>query len=455
MPEVRSAAEADIVILGAGPAALMLALALRRLGLQPLVIGRPRLQPAVEGLSHRAAQGLRQLGCDTALALAGAPWRRLSSWAGAQVEMNGEFIVERQAFDAALARDARQAGVALQDGRVRQAEHRGPGDWRIHWENAPGVPRMTTARFVVESRGRSAPKWAPDRYAGAPALALTRAFRTQRRGRRSTFTESFADGWAWGTLDADGAATVQLVMQPQRLKAQGGDADAAHAAALARLSATHALLGPLQPAGDIGVRGIQTVWRGACGLEDGLRVGDAAYTCDPLSGHGLFEALSGALATAPTIRTLLQRPALATLARGYHEDRIRQIFLERLRTAAGHYAAETRWAGEPFWRGVHALGHIPLLSPAPQPPAGAAFVSQPVVEDGFIVERRVVRTPEHPRGVRFLGGIELPRLHEALQAGPAEPDLPQLARQLGGAPDAVRQALHWLRAHRLDRTAAA
>jgi flavin-dependent dehydrogenase len=449
MPETpKQSPGADIVILGAGPAALTLAIALQRLGLQAQVIGRPRLRPAIEGLSHRAAQGLRQLGCHAALALLGAPWQRLSSWAGAQVEMNGEFVIERQALDAALAMDVRQAGIALHDGLVHRIEHGGPGDWRIHWEDTSGALRATPACFVVESRGRTAAKWAVDRYAGAPALALTRALRTQRRGRRTTFTESFAQGWAWGAVDADGSATVQLVMRPEGLKEQGGKPENAHAAGLEQLGAARELLGELQPAGDTSVRGIQTVWRGACCLLDGLRLGDAAYTSDPLSGHGMFEALSGALAAAPVIRTLLQRPGQAPLAREFYEDRIRQIFLERLRTAAGHYAAETRWADEPFWRRMHALGQLPQQAPAVVPEV-AALVRQPVVEDGFIVERCVVRTPQQPRGVRFIDGIDLPNLHERLQSVPRELSLEQLCAQIGGRPDAMRNALRWMQAQRL------
>jgi flavin-dependent dehydrogenase len=439
--------EADIAILGMGPAGLALALALQRLGLRALIIGRPRLQPAVEGLSHRAAQGLQQLGCHSALALLQTPWQRFSSWAGAQVEMNGEFVIERQAFDTALAQDACQAGIELQLGRVQQVERCAAGDWRIGWEDAQCKLRTTQARFVVESRGRTAPKWAPDHHAGAPVVALTRTFRAQRRARRTTFTESFADGWAWGTLDAGGAASVQLVMHQDSLKLHGRELDAVHSAGLARLEAARELLGELQPTAKTSVRGIQAVWRGGCCLADGLRVGDAAYTSDPLSGHGMFEAVSGALAAAPAIRTLLQRPAMAALVRTYYEDRIQQIFLERLRTAATHYAAETRWAEEPFWRQKHAPGQAPLLAPA-IPPC-AAFVSQPVVEDGFIVERRVVRTPDHPRGVRFIDGVDLPGLHDVLQSAEHDASTEKLSAQLGNRPEAVRNAMRWMQTQRL------
>lgn len=439
--------EADVALLGAGPAALALAIALKRAGHQPLVLGRPRPQPATEGLSWRVAQGFKQLGCRTALSLLKAPWRRVSSWAGTTVEMNGEFVVERQSLDAALREDARQAGVALQPALVRDVEHAGVGDWRIHWEDAEGATHLTRARFVVESRGRAAPKWAADQAAAAPLVALCRAFTGARQGRRTTFTEAFEHGWAWGTLDADGAAHVQLVLHPDTLKAHGGDLDTAHAAGLRQLQMCTELLGPgLQPAGDTRVRGIQAALRGGVCGADGLRVGDAAYSSDPLSGHGMFEAVSGALAAAPTLRTLLERPDEADGAREFYTARARDVFAQRLQAARAHYATETRWPDAPFLRAMQAA---PAAAVPVAEPTSAAIAPRPVVENGFIVRRRVVLAPGHPRGVRFMDGVDLAALHDAVRGGAQAPSIEKLAAQLHQPPGAVHGALQWLQAHRL------
>lgn len=439
--------EADVALLGAGPAALALAIALQRAGHRPLVLGRPRPQPATEGLSWRVAQGFKQLGCHTALALLNEPWRRVSSWAGSTVEMNGEFVVERQALDAALWEDARQAGVKLQPALVRDVEHAGVGDWRIHWEDAEGGTHVTRAAFVVESRGRAAPKWAADQAAAAPLVALCRCFTGARRGRRTTFTEAFEHGWAWGTLDADGAAHVQLVLHPDTLKAHGGDLDAAHAAGLRQLPMCGKLLGPaLQPSNDTAVRGIQAALRGGVCLSDGLRVGDAAYGSDPLSGHGMFEAVSGALAAAPTLRTLLERPDEADAARAFYAARARDVFAQRLQAARAHYATETRWPDAPFWQ---ALQGGPAAAVPVADPATATMELRPVVENGFIVRRRVVLAPGHPRGVRFIDGVDVPALHDALRGDARAASVERLAAELRQPPGAVQGALRWLQAQRL------
>jgi hypothetical protein len=160
----------------------------------------------------------------------------------------------------------------------------------------------------------------------------------------------------------------------------------------------------------------------------------------------MFEAVSGALAAAPTLRTLLERPGDADAACAFYTSRMRDIFAQRRRAAHDHYATETRWAAAPFWRELHAA---PLeLEPAPASQA-AAIAHRPVVEDGFNVRRRVVLVPGHPRGVRFIDGIDVPALRDAVQHAPGGAGVEGLASQLGQPPGAVRNALHWMQAQRL------
>jgi hypothetical protein len=85
-------------------------------------------------------------------------------------------------------------------------------------------------------------------------------------------------------------------------------------------------------------------------------------------------------------------------------------------------------------------------SPAAQ---AAEIVHRPVVENGFIVERRVVLTPAHPRGVRFIDGVDLPALHDVIGRTREGSSAEQLSAQLGSQPAAVRNALHWMQAQRL------
>ncbi|MDP3871877.1 MAG: tryptophan 7-halogenase [Methyloversatilis sp.] len=436
-----------LLILGTGPAASLLAIALARHDIPAQVIGRPRTAPAVEGLSQRVVAALKQLGCHEALALLGPRWHRVSSWNAQEVEMNGEFVVDRVAFDAALLRDVRAAGVDLRDGLVRELERGEGGGWCVRWEDVDGRQQRTDTALLVECRGHTAPKMAPDLHAGPTLVSLGRTFDGARAQPRTTFIESFPSGWAWGGVDPQGCAHIQVVMRPASVAAFDGDLDLAHAAALAQLTRLPQRFGrQLKATGAARARGIQAALRGAVAGNGYLRVGDAAYTCDPLSGHGMFEAASGAIATVPVIKTLLQRPAQAELARGYLRERIEAVFFSRIEVARQHYAAETHWEDEPFWQWVtQPVATRPSVARVTGP---AAFATLPVVEDGFIVERRVVVSAEHPRGVRFIDGIDLGRLDALLQAGAAIVPA-DIGCHLGAPADAVARALRWLQTHSL------
>ncbi|NMF88995.1 flavin-dependent monooxygenase QhpG [Aromatoleum petrolei] len=435
-----------VVILGAGPSACLLALALARGGQSALVIGQPRQRGAAEGLSQRVIEALRQFGCSQALSMLGPRWLRVSSWNGAEVEMNGEFVVERVAFDRALLADVRASGIDVREGKVRTLEHVEEGMWYVHWEDQSGRSQRTAAQVIVECRGRTAPKKAPDLQVEAMRVAVARTFTGAAIQPRTTYVESFAQGWAWGAVEASGLAHIQIVVLPESVSAHGGDLDATHAACFEHLHGLRRRFGRnLRPVGPARARGIQPALRGGVASRDFLRVGDSAYSCDPLSGHGVFEAASGAIAAAPVINTLLQRPDDASLAVRYFTERASEVFASRVTAAHEHYRSETRWPDAEFWERAIAPRRPSMEVPEIREPA---FVMRPVVEDGFITDRSVVVSDEHPRGVRFIGGIDLARLDQLVRTLQV-PDPERLSRLLSAPHESVCRALHWLQARRL------
>ncbi|WP_018227811.1 flavin-dependent monooxygenase QhpG [Methyloversatilis universalis] len=437
----------DMTVLGLGPAACLLALALARHGMRPRLLGSRRSRPAVEGVSQRVVEALRQSGCSHALDLLGPRWQRVSCWNAQEVEMNGEFVVERSAFDQALLRDVKAAGIEVKEGLVRSVDPLPEPGRAVVFEHANGRRQTLRAALLADCRGHTAPKTAADRLAGHTLVSLGRSFDGARAQSRTTFIESFEAGWAWGGVDPAGRAHVQVVVLPELLVAHDGDLDAAHAACMLMLSRLPSRFGrALQPTGPARARGIQPALRGVIAEADWLRIGDAAYTCDPLSGHGMFEAASAAIAAVPVINTLLQRPQSSALALRYLDERAESVFRSRIEAAHQHYATETHWRDEAFWA---RMTRAPSLAPLQAArPGRASFASRPVVEDGYIVERRVVVSGEHPRGVRFIDGIDLGRLDELLHAGaPAAPA--DIGQHLQAPPEAVARALHWLQAQSL------
>ena len=107
-----------IVVLGAGPAGVAVAIGLRRAGEDVVLVGEPRRFAAVEGVSARVLGALHKAGFTRASRCFALPTQRCVTWDGTQSRANRESLVDRQAFDRAALEDARAAGVRVASGRI-------------------------------------------------------------------------------------------------------------------------------------------------------------------------------------------------------------------------------------------------------------------------------------------------------------------------------------------------
>lgn len=408
-----------LVILGAGIAGLVLARLQAAAGRPVTVIGRPRA-PAWEGLSPRVLEGLKRAGCDQAVAVCTTAVPRVGRWNGRLSALNQEFIVERPVLDAALRADARAAGAEVIEDTV-------PSD-----ENA-----VADAALVIEARGRQAPRAGAVGWSGPRTVALARLYAGDG-GAAESGVMSFDDGWAWFAALPDGRRAVQIFADAAEApnRQQMG---AFHGRAVAAIPDLADWLGAAEPLGPVTAREATPLFVGT-ELDGRLRLGDAAYAIDPLSGHGMYEAIGAALLAHPAVSTILDRPQDAALARRFLDERAREAFHRHALVGRAFYEQETERADRPFWQAR--AGWDPAgLPPVPYAPARPVVEVRPMIADGFVVERPVVATPQHPRGVYSIEDVPVVPLlaPDALSASPED-----LAARFGKTPAAVRRALDWL-----------
>ena len=76
-------------------------------------------------------------------------------------------------------------------------------------------------------------------------------------------------------------------------------------------------------------------------------VGDAAFSLDPLSAHGLVHALASGRPSTEAVRAHLDgdRDVLARHRAGAHA-----LFQRQFPARQRYYAQESRWPHSPFWR---------------------------------------------------------------------------------------------------------
>jgi flavin-dependent dehydrogenase len=422
----------EVAILGAGPAGAAVALGLHRLGYAVRVISEWRRFAALEGVSHRVLDGLRQAGLNRALACAATPSLRRVQWNGDGQSINQECLLDRPSFDAAIREDLRAAGIEVVEARALRVESNGDGHL-IHLE--PGEPLR--ADFLVEARGRQAPL-AGGRLRGPETLSLLNQWR-EAAGAPASAVESLPDGWAWMARLADGRCYWQITLDaaasdlPPRDQLPEFCARRRSESALVRELFGSAAL---QPASLHARSSTAILFHEASG-PDWLRVGDAAMAVDPLSGNGIFQSLSSALQAPAVINTMLQRPERAELARCFHQRRVEHLFLRFARTGRDFYALEQRWPEQPFWRDRRAWPDAePMHAPADF--SQVRIERAPVIRGDLIEEAEVVVTTDQPLGIWHLQGIELAPIVKALRLG-------ELEQALAALPEPQRRMLQgWL-----------
>lgn len=438
-----------IGILGAGPAASVVGALLHHAGHQVEIIGMPRCDDVIEGISWRVANGLEKAGFGNIGEVLGRRSVRTANWAGKMVEGNGECVVHRNNFDLYLLKQLERMGIPMRNAAIEEVRFDGE-IWRVACREPFGFNRRTLAAFdfLVEARGHGAPKTCANEAEGPVSIALIRRFTgALPADRERTYTESFRQGWTWVTHDKLGNGYIQIVVDPDTLKASDGDPGTLWPELWHELKFIHQRLGSrLKFAATIDVRGIRPVLRGERASTRHIRVGDACYSGDPLSGHGIFEAVSGAFAVLPVINTLFDRSGASELAIEYYNRRAKSIFQSRMEVAGEFYRTEQRWPNEAFWKKRSERVGLGNDADAYQFSSRKRFVMEPVVESGYIVERRVAVLPGNRRGVRFIDGVDLAQLSDELSRTDQPPALESLSIRLGARRDAVANAWRWLSA---------
>ena len=437
-----AAAGPDMMVVGAGPAGAAVALGLARLGYRVVVAGVPRRFAACEGVSERVLKGLAGAGLAAALADLAPPSARAVNWNGETRAANTERLLAREAFDRALWRELGAAGIARRPARVDRIEPLDEGGVRVHC----GTTALH-ARLVVDARGRGAARGAA-RERGPETVSLLQRWRGPAGGAAASCVTSFADGWAWLARTADGTRYTQLTLgaaTPGLPKRSG--LGAWLRTRLEALPEARAWVAGCVLDGAAAARSSTAILQSPLFARGVLRVGDAAMAVDPLSGNGIFQALSTALVAPAVINTLLVDGANAPLALGFYEARVRHLFERFARIGRDFYRSETRWAEAPFWRQRAAW---PDDEPAHDTvaPRLLGTACRAVVDHGLIREREVLLTSDQPLGVWRVADVELAPLLAGLP-GEAPAREAALAARIDGATrgNAVRaQALRaWLR----------
>jgi flavin-dependent dehydrogenase len=365
----------DVGVIGGGPAGSAAALTLARRGLTVVLFERSAYETRRVGetVPPEIRQPLSRLGVwdaferDGHLRISG-----ITSLWGSDRPAETDFIfsphgngwtLDRRRFDGSLADAAQAAGVRLLcSTRVVGCERNLTGTWRIE-SKKDCKSIVIQADFLLNATGRfgsvtglKSPRIFVDRLVGAVSYHSLYADVISAPCR--PLVEACEHGW-WYSARLPNCEVIFAFMTDADSFA--GRGEARNSLWKQRLStAPHTRNRVMQcgPHSEIRVLSAATSCAHAIGGQRWLNIGDAAVSMDPLSGHGIFDALNAGIAAAELVAAL---PSQWEQRINQHIAEVGNLLKSSLQIRVGYYSIESRWALSQFWmRRGHITGSFPL-----------------------------------------------------------------------------------------------
>jgi flavin-dependent dehydrogenase len=434
----------EICVLGGGPAGAVAARRLAQLGHDTVLVRRawPPDAARTESLAPSTLSILDSLDLRGAIdpAIFLNERRALVRW-GSDAPQDRHFgarssgLVERSSFDARLREAASAAGARVIDAaRVGSPKCVPAGGWStsIRMPNGPASIRST---FLVDARGKQRRTMRWPRCPGTVALSAVWAGRI--RLSRETRIEALNEGWVWGSPSPDKRYTATLFVDLSSIAGRDRMSrirmyrKALSGSTLLREILSGAMTRPLS------VRDATPGMAGELIGADFIRVGEAAFSIDPLSSQGIQCAIVSATQAAAAVHTILSPSQDRKAAVEFYEARQRDTATEALRHATHFYREGLQRFDDPFWSCRASQTELSSSTAPPAPrdritlPSSLALspavrmVDVPVLSGDYVVRMRAVNHPALLNPIAFCRDIPIAMLLDLVGAEVDTCSIPQ------------------------------
>lgn len=353
----------DVVIIGGGPAGTCAALRLLDLGhrvalVEQHVFPRPQIG---ESLSAGIRNIFDYLGAGHLLKergyIDGLPARVI--WENARegnVELrnhNGGIMVDRGKLDHDMIRLAVSRGLVLFQPAKQESFHKENNHWKVLIRIKNQCIALKTV-FVLDSRGRSGSRMI-DKIITAPPMVALYANTSSVSMPACTLIEAQESGWLWGApLPAD-KFRMMAFFNPADLRKE-------HPDKLFKQRLSSSLLFRE------GLTGLSHSKIESCMVlnychnkpwdSNYVRIGEAAFTLDPLSSSGVEKAMRFSLQAVIAVNSILNSGDVE-ISQTFFEDNMADSVIQHMKWTSGYYHSAWPDSNNGFWKERSQVGISP------------------------------------------------------------------------------------------------